>query len=117
MDLNPFSGNFDTAAMRRQLAGNVLLPTPVAVLATLRFGHLRIVWVRTVVGLALMLALEAAQYVVGGRVASLQDVLAGTVGWTAASWLTVVFASRLRRPHLLAGDASSDFRGSDAALR
>lgn len=94
LDLNPFGGRFDSAAMRRQLIGNVLLPTPVAVFATSRFGRLRTMWAQALIGFGLMFALEGAQYVVGGRVASLQDVLAGTLGWTAASWLTGIVRAR-----------------------
>jgi len=86
IDLNPLIGAEGTSAFRWLFLTNfVLLPMPLAAVAALRFNALAKVRNSLWLFGAVFLLVETAQYVRGGRVASVQDVLLATAGATLAA--------------------------------
>ena len=110
LDLNPFSGNLESTASRSQMIGNLLLPLPVGIIAAARWPRQRRLLTSAASGFGVLLALETMQFVMGGRVAALQDVLLGGTGWAIGSVLVSAFL-RLRP----APAREADERGERAA--
>jgi hypothetical protein len=96
VDLNPLSGDIQSAASRAQLIGNALLFAPLGLLGGLRFTALPRGAVRVLGPIALVGVVETAQYVLSaGRVASAQDVLVGAAG-LAVGYRLGTFVARAR---------------------
>jgi len=97
-DLNPLTGVAGTDAFRSMFVVNfIVLPIPLATVAVLRVPRLSSLPIALPFFVAFFLAVEGAQYVGGGRVASSQDVILGATGATLAA----TYFGRLLRPTAL----------------
>lgn len=86
LDLNPFSHSPVVSAWATQWLGNLALGVPAGVLGAARFPVLRQWQVSALLGTSIFLFIEVAQFVMdAGRVASVQDLLLGSTGWTLGS--------------------------------
>ena len=94
-DANPLTGVTGTDAFRWLFAVNfVILPMPLAAVAVTRFNQLTSIRASLPIFSTAFILVEVAQYVRGGRAASIQDVLLAVAGAILAS----TFLGRLVGP-------------------
>lgn len=102
LSLVPFT-NLDGSTGRTQLMLNVVLTVPVGFFGALSVNRLRRLATATTAGLILCLGIEVAQMLpIIGRVASTEDLLAGTAGVTIGAWIGALLSrlpSSATRPH------------------